>query len=154
MIEFPTVTREIRSLIGRRTELNTFLGSVFVASGIFLQNSLGGNLPAPLADVERHLFGFYAAMLLVPSLLLALRMSRLHGGMILNGMLCARLMRDQDFTSRWDVERAGSHNFLGVSFLQFALADFIAGFSASVMALALGATAPVALAFGGSTSLA
>jgi len=141
MIEFPTVSREVRSLIGRRQELNTFLGSVFAAAGIFLQNSLGGNLPGALVGVEGHLFGFYAVMLMVPSLILALRMARLHGGLVLNGVLYARLMRDQDFTERGDVDRAAAHNFFGVSFLQFLLADFIAGFSASVMALSLGVPA-------------
>jgi hypothetical protein len=138
MIEFPTVSREIRSLIARRQELSTFLGSVFAASGVFLQNALSGSLPASLAQLEEHLFAFYAVMLMAPSLILALRMARLHGGLVLNGVLYARLMRDQDFTSKGDVERAAAHNFAGVSFLQFLLTDLIAAFSASVMALAFG----------------
>ena len=154
MIEYPTVTREIRSLISRRQELNTFLGSVFAAAGIFLQNVLGGNLPGSLADIERHLFAFYAVMLMVPSLILALRMARLHGGMVLNGVLCARLMQDQDFTAKGSVERAAAHNFVGVSFLQFLLADFIVAFSASVMALSLGAPVRVAPVAGAAVFLA
>ncbi len=137
MIEFSTVSKEIRSLISRRQELNTFLGSVFAATGIFLQNALGGNLPASLARIEEHLFAFYAVMIMVPSLILALRMARLHGGMVLNGMLYARLLQDQDFTSRGDVKRAAALNVLGVSFLQFLLADFMAAFSAAVLALSL-----------------
>ena len=35
--------------------------------------------------MQEHLFAFYAIMVLVPSLLLALRMGRLHGGLTLNG---------------------------------------------------------------------
>jgi hypothetical protein len=153
MIEFPTVTKEIRSLISRRQELNTFLGSVFVATGIFLQNGLGGNLPSSLADIEVHLFGFYAVMLMVPSLILALRIARLHGGMVLNGVLYARLMQDQDFTTKGNVERAAAHNVFGVSFLQFLLADFIAAFSASVMALSLGGPGRAALSAGAAVFL-
>lgn len=154
MIEFATVSREIRSLIARRQELNTFLGSVFAATGIFLQNALGGNLPVALAGVEEHLFAFYAVMLMAPCLILALRMARLHGGLVLNGVLYARLMRDQDFTAVGDVGRAAAHNFAGVSFLQFVLADFIAAFSASVMALALGVPGRAAPAAGAAVFLA
>ena len=138
MIEFPTVSREIRSLIARRQELSTFLGSVFAASGVFLQNALSGSLPASLGEIEAHLFAFYAVMLMAPSLILALRMARLHGGLVLNGVLYARLTQDQDFTSKGNVERAAAHNFAGVSFLQFLLADLIAAFSASVMVLTFG----------------
>ncbi len=80
MIEFQTVTKEFRSLVSRRRDLLIFLGSVFAVLGIFLQNTLAGSPPPPLAEIEEHLFRFYAAMLMVPSLILALRMARLHGG--------------------------------------------------------------------------
>src|SRR3954447_18970688 len=154
MIEFQMVTKEIRSLISRRRELQTFLGSAFAALGIFLQNALQGSLPPALAPIEEHLFGFYAVMLMAPSLILALRMARLHGGMVLNGMLYSRLMQHQDFTRQGDPERAARHNFLGVSFLQFLLADFIAGFSAAVLALALAASLRIALVAGAGVFLA
>lgn len=154
MIEFPTVAREIRSLINRRKDLNTFLGSVFAGLGIFLQNALAGGLPPPLASLEAHIFLFYAVLLMVPSLILALRMARLHGGMVINGMLYARLMQDQDFTRKGDPERAAGHNYFGVSFLQFLLADFIAAFSAAVLALTLGAGPRGALAAGAVVFLA
>lgn len=153
MIEFPVVTKEIRSLISRRQELNTFLGSVFAAAGIFLQNALGGNLPGALAEIEEHVFAFYAVMLMVPSLILALRMARLHGGMVLNGVLYARLMREQNFTAKGNVERAAAHNFFGVSFLQFLLVDFIAAFSASVMSLSCGVPLKVTPAAGAAVFL-
>ena len=42
MIEFSTVSREFRSLVGRRRELRTLLGSVFAGLGIALQNALQG----------------------------------------------------------------------------------------------------------------
>ncbi len=145
MIEFRAVAAEIRSLIGRRQELSTLLGSVFVAAGVFLENSIGGNLPGPLVEVERHLFGFYAAILMVPSLILALRMARLHGGLVYNGILYARALEDQDFTARGNVLRAAAHNFAGISFVQFLLADFVAGFSTAVMALATGGSPGVAV---------
>ena len=50
MIEFPTVSQELRSLISRRKELHTFLGSVFAGLGILLQNVLQGSLPPGLAE--------------------------------------------------------------------------------------------------------
>ncbi len=74
---------------------------------------------------------------MVASLLLSLRMARLHGGMVLNGVLFARLMQEQDFTRRGDPQRAARHNHAGASFLQFVLLVLIAGFSSSVLALAL-----------------
>jgi len=148
MIEFPTVSQELRSLISRRKELHTFLGSVFAGLGILLQNVLQGSLPPGLADLESHIFCFYAVLLMVPSLILALRMARLHGGMVLNGVLYARLMQGQDFTRKGDPERAARHNVFGVSFLQFVLANFIAAFSAAVLALSLAATPLPAAATG------
>jgi hypothetical protein len=147
MIDFTAVSREVRSLVSRRRELLTFLGSVFAALGIFLQNALKGELPQVLAGLEQHLFTTYAFMLMVPSLVLALRLARLHAGLALNGTLYARLMQEQSFTTvppPGAVERAGRHNFAGLSFLTFLLATFLAGFSASLMALAL--QAPVWLA--------
>lgn len=136
-MQFSSVSTEIGSLVSRRRELNTFLGSLFAALGIFLQNTLQGSLPERLARLEEHIFLFYAVLLMVPSLLLSLRMARLHGGMVIQGMLYARWLSDQDFTWKGDVERASAHNFFSVSFLQSLLADFIAAFSAAVVALSL-----------------
>ncbi len=135
MIDFSTVSREFQGIVARRREQMTFLGSVFAASGLFLQNALQGNLPASLAGIEHHLFAFFATLLLVPSLITALRLARLHSGMVLNGMLYARLMRDQTYTDPGDIERASRHNFFGVSFLYFLLANLLAAFSASLLAL-------------------
>ncbi|HEY8503431.1 MAG TPA: hypothetical protein VIL46_02540 [Gemmataceae bacterium] len=139
MIDFRSVSREFRGLVDRRQELFMFLGSAFAAMGLFLQNVLQGGLPASLAPVQEHLFAFYAAVLMVVSLILALRMSRLHSGMIINGVLYARLMQEQDFARKGDPRRAARHNFLGVSFVQFLLANLIAFFSTAILCLALSA---------------
>jgi hypothetical protein len=145
MIEFASVSREFRGLVGRRRDLQTLLGSVFAGMGIFLQNALQGGVPESLGMVRRHVFAFYAIMLMVPCVLLALRMARLHGGMVLNGVLFARLMQGQDFTARPGVDAAARHNFSGVSFLQFALMDLLAGFSTAVLMLALDLAPAVAV---------
>lgn len=153
MIEFPTVSREFRSLIGRRRELQTLLGSVFAGLGIFLQNTLSGGLPDSLGMIRRHVFAFYAVLLMVPTVILALRMARLHGGLVLNGVLYARLMQGQDFTPSGDYRDAARHNDTGVSFLQFALMDLIAGFSTAVLAVALDAPKGAALIAAASVGL-
>ena len=114
MIDFTAVSREIRSVLARRRELMTFLGSVFAALGIFLQNLLGGQLPEALKSLERHTFAAYALLLMVPSLLLALRLAKLNAGMTLNGILYARLMQEQSFTDRAGADaplRAARVNF-------------------------------------------
>jgi hypothetical protein len=153
MIEFATVSREFRSLIGRRRELQTLLGSVFAGLGIFLQNTLQGGLPDSLGAIKRHLFAFYAILLMAPSLILALRMARLHAGLVLNGILIARLSENRAFTRPLSVRRAARHNYFGVSFLQFVLMDIIAGFSTTILALALHAEAIHALISGASVMI-
>jgi hypothetical protein len=150
MIDFTTVSREFRSVVSRRRGLLTFLGSVFAALGIFLQNALQqGSLPPALEGILSHIFAFYAVMLMVPCLILALRIAKLHGGMVLNGMLYARLMQEQTFTKPGQPDRAARHNFLGVSFLIFLLVAAIAGFSATVLALAFKAHLAWAVPFSG-----
>jgi hypothetical protein len=119
---------------------------VFAAMGLFLQNTLQGGLPASLGQIQQHVFAFYALILMVLSLILALRMATLHGGMVLNGILYARLMQEQNFTRKGDPARAARHNWFGVSFLQFVLVDLIAAFSAAILTLAL--SAPFLLAAG------
>jgi hypothetical protein len=147
MIDFTTVSREFRSLVERRRELLTFLGSAFAALGLFLRNLLSGGLPPSLAQIEQHGFAFYAFVLMVLSLILALRMAKLHGGMVLNGVLYARLMQEQEYTPhKGDPKRAARHNFLGASFLQFILVDLIASFSAAILGLAL--AIPLVLSIG------
>ena len=149
MIEFANASREFRSLIGRRRELQTLLGSVFAGLGIFLQNTLQGGLPESLGSVKRHLFAFYAIMLMAPCLILALRMARLHGGLVLNGILLAQLTQNRSFTRPLNVTKSARHNFVGVSFLQFVLMDMIAGFSTTILGLALQLKMLYALLAGG-----
>jgi hypothetical protein len=150
MIDFATASREFRSLIGRRRELQTLLGSVFAGLGIFLQNTLDGGLPNSLGSIKRHLFAFYAVLLMAPSLILALRMARLHGGLVLNGILIAQLTQGRSFTRPLNVEKSAKHNYFGVSFLQFVLMDLIAGFSMTILTLALHARMLHALLAGAS----
>lgn len=152
MIDFTTVSREFHSLVGRRREILTMLGSVFAGLGIFLQNGLQGNLPPALRAVEEHLFAFVSLLLMVTSLILALRMARLHGGLVLQGILFARLMQHQDFARKGDPRRSARHNYFGASFLQFVLVDLIAAFSAAVLALAVGAPAPLAAGAAGAVA--
>jgi hypothetical protein len=154
MIDFTAVSREIRSVLARRRELLTFLGSVFAALGIVLQNLLGHSLPPSLEGLERHTFAAYALLLMVPSLLLALRLAKLNAGMTLNGILFARLMQEQTFTERAGPNaprRAAGVNVFGVSFLMFLLSDLLASFAAALLDLSLAATpavsAPVVGAF-------
>jgi hypothetical protein len=154
VIDYTTVSREFQSLVARRRELMTLLGSVFAGLGLFLQNALQGNLPPALAALERHLFASVALVLLVASLILSLRMARLHGGMVLNGVLHARLLQDQDFTRKGDPDRAARPNHVGASFVQFALVTLIAGFSCAVLILALHLPRPVAAAGGAAVVVA
>ena len=136
MIDFTTVTREFRSLVDRRRDIQTFLGSGFAAMSVFLGNVLEGKLPPTLRAIQEHLFAFYALVLLVLSLILSLRLARLHAGMVLNGVLYARLL--QSSGGHGDPQRAARHNLFGVSFLQFVLVDLVAGFSMAILLFALG----------------
>jgi hypothetical protein len=151
MLDFTNVTREIRSVIARRRELLTFLGSVFAAMGLFLQDVLQQNMPPPYDKLVRHGFAYYALLLMVPSLILALRLARLNAGLTLNGILYQRLMQDQDFTRKAtgdSLRRAGRLNIFGVGFLMSFLTDLIAGFSAGLLVLALGVAREVAALVG------
>ena len=146
MIDFTTVTREFRSLVDRRRDLQTFLGSGFAAMSVFLGNVLEGKMPPTLRAIQEHVFAFYAFVLLVRTLILSLRLARLHAGMVLNGVLYARLM--QASGGHGDPYRAARHNTFGVSFLQFVLVDLIAGFSMAVLLLSLEQSLPAALGSG------
>ena len=66
MTDFETVSREIHGIIDRRRELDTFLGSVFAALGIFLQNALQGGLPVSLAQVQEPLLCWRLWLLRLP----------------------------------------------------------------------------------------
>jgi hypothetical protein len=69
---------------------------------------------------------------------------------VLNGILIAQLTQGRDFTRPLNVEASARHNYVGVSFLQFVLMDLIAGFSTTILALALHARMAIALIAGAS----
>jgi hypothetical protein len=148
MLDFTTVTREFRGLVDRRRDIATFIGSGFAAMSLFLSNALEGKLPPSLSALQEHLFAFYALVLMVMSLILALRMARLHGGMVLNGILYARLMQNQSFTRSGNPTRSARHNYFGVSFIQFIMIDLIAAFATSILFLAFGYSWGMSIAFG------
>jgi len=148
MIDFTNVAREFRSLIDRRRELFTLLGSVFAAVGLLMENVLQGKLPPSLAALETRIFATFALLLMVPALLISLRIARLHAGMTLNGVLFARLMQEQNFTRKGNPESSSKLNILGVSTLMFVLTDFIAASCAVLLALSLQAPLWVASAAG------
>jgi hypothetical protein len=140
MLDYTNVTREIRSLIARRRELLTFLGTVFAALGIFLQNVLQGSLPPVYHRLQLHGFAYYALLLLVPTLILSLRLARLNAGLTLNGILYQRLMQEQDFTRKATPatrRHAARLNVFGVGFLMSLLADIIAGLATALLVLAV-----------------
>src|SRR5262249_12026257 len=123
----------------------------FAALGLVLDNVLQGGLPPSLAGLQGQVFATYATLLLVPSLIIALRLARLNAGMTLHGMLYRRLLQEQDFAPKGDpkaVQQVPRINYFGVSFLMFLLTDLIAGFSAAILALALDYDYPVGLAAG------
>lgn len=148
------VTAEIRGLVQRRRELLTMTGSLFAALGIFLENVLQGRLPSTLRFLEGHVFAAYALMLLVPGAIIGLRLALLNGGMALNGVLYARLMRDAAFGPKADLAQAGRINPFGVFTLMFLLVDCIVGFAAALLALSLQAHPAAAAAAGVATSCA
>jgi hypothetical protein len=151
MLDFTGVTREIRSVVARRRELLTFLGTVFAAMSLFLEDVLQENLPKPYDKIVEHGFAYFALLLMVPSLILALRLARLNGGLTLNGILYQRLMQEQDFTRKATAEtlkRAGRLNVFGVGFQMSFLADVIAGFSAALLVAGLGGSAALAALVG------
>ncbi|HJT76860.1 MAG TPA: hypothetical protein VJ739_06620 [Gemmataceae bacterium] len=152
MLDYTNVSREVRSLVSRRRELLTFLGSVFAALGIFLQNVLQGTLPPVYHRMQQHAFAYYALLLLVPSVILSLRLARLNAGLTLNGILYQRLMQEQDFTRKGSaatMRRAARLNVFGVGFLMSLLADLLAGLAAALLVLALAREPWEAAAAGG-----
>ncbi|KOR33481.1 hypothetical protein TI05_00765 [Achromatium sp. WMS3] len=114
VLDFSVVTREIRSIIVRRRELMVFLGSLFVALSLFLDNLLHGSLPPALASIGQQAFFNYSIMLLVPSLLIALRIMRLHNGMTINGVFYSQILSKHGDAFA-DPLRASKLNWTGIS---------------------------------------
>lgn len=147
VLDFGTIGREIRSLVSRRRELMMFLGSLFAAMGIYLENVLEGKLPGALARLEQRAFFTYSAAVLIPAVLIALRMAKMHAGMVINGTLYARVLHET-LRPRMDPARSARLNWGGFSTQLFLLADLIAGLEAALLALAIGLGVTFAVAVG------
>lgn len=113
-LDFSHVSQEVRSLVTRRRELMVFLGSLFVALSIYLNNLLHGGLPPALAHIANHAFFSYSLMLLLPSIIIALRIMRLHNGMTINGIFYAHILAQSGDHSA-DPIRASRLNWAGIS---------------------------------------
>lgn len=138
VLDFSRISIEFRNLVSRRRELVIFLGSLFAAMGIMLQNILEGKLPRGLATLKGSAFLAYALLLLVPTVVIALRIARLHGGLVVNGIFYARTLA-ASIRPNLDPRAAARLNWSGVSTQMFLLAAVISGFASGLLALALAA---------------
>lgn len=147
-LDFSTVRREIRGVVARRRELTLFLGSLFAAMGMLLQRMLDGELPDALKSIEHSAFFMHALLVLIPTTLLAMRIAKLHAGMIINGVFYAHavhsLKPDAPSTSS-----AARLKWRGFSSSIFWLAAFLAGVESAVLVLSLHFEPAVAAAAGG-----
>jgi hypothetical protein len=151
-IDFSRVSRELRSIIARRRELILFLGSLFAGAGIYLQNILEGKLPDSLKALEQSAFLTFSLALLAASTVIALRLSKLHFGMTLNGILFKAALQSGGDAS-YDPLRGGKLNWAGVSTQFFLLTAVIAGFSAGLLALSRGLPWPIVVAAGAGVTM-
>jgi hypothetical protein len=143
VLDFSTVSREIRGVVARRRELLIFLGSLFAAMSLFLQKSLDGELPDSFRGLQRHIFAFHSVLVLVPCILLALRISKLHAGLTINGVFYSRMEQSLGIAAHpW---RAARLNMFGVSAAMVYLVELLAAGEAAVLTLALGYDWPLAL---------
>lgn len=116
VIRFSYVSREIRSIVARRREILLFLASLFAAVGIYLQNLSLDTLPEGLAPLREQALLTYALIVGIPSFLLALRIARLHGGMVINGLFYRKIL-GKPLTYKL--------NFAGISTQMFLLSALI-----------------------------
>jgi hypothetical protein len=139
VLDFDTVSREFRSVIARRREQLLFLGSLFAAMSLFLQNVLDGKLPDSLKLLEENAFLLHSVMMLAPTVLIALRIGKMHAGLTINGVFYRRALRLIDAHEGSDdrLRNAGRLNLFGVSSMQYLLAALFAGGEAMLLALAL-----------------
>lgn len=135
-LDFGHVSREIRSLVSRRRELMTFLGSLFAALGIYLDNLLQGKFPPILEGLGEQTFATYSIMVLLPTVIIALRIARLHGGMVINGVFYQYLIRPVR-PGEANPQAAARINWSGVSNGLFVMCALIAGLAAALLILAL-----------------
>jgi hypothetical protein len=129
LIRFSYVSREIRSIVARRREILIFLASLFAAVGIYLQNLSLETLPDGLAMLREQALLTYALVVGIPSFLLALRIARLHGGMVINGLFYRALLR-KSLTHRL--------NLAGISTQMFVLSAIITAWAVWLFISGLG----------------
>ncbi len=129
VIRFSYVSREIRSIVARRREILLFLASLFAAVGIYLQNLSLETLPEGLAALREQALLTYALIVGIPSFLLALRIGRLHGGMVINGIFYRKLL-GKSLTYNL--------NFAGISTQMFLLASLISAWAVWLLVESLG----------------
>ncbi|KOR29436.1 hypothetical protein TI03_02325, partial [Achromatium sp. WMS1] len=113
-----------------------FLGSLFVALSLFLDNLLHGGLPPALAGIEKHAFFNYSVMLLIPTLLIALRVMRLHSGMTINGIFYSQILNKHG-NNNVNPLLASKLNWTGISTGLFLLTVLNATLAATLFALSL-----------------
>lgn len=148
VLDFGVVTREVRSLVARRRELLLFLGSLFAGMGIYLQNILEGKLPKSLTRLESNAFLTYSLALTIPTIIIALRLAKLHAGMIINGVFYAKLLSAK-LRPQLDPAKASRLNFAGVSVQFFTLTALIASLGAALWTLSMGRAPTAAAIVGG-----
>ncbi len=136
-LDFGTVSREIRNIVARRRELLIFLGSLFAGTSLFLQRVLDGELPESFRRVEDHAFLIHSLMALIPCLIIALRVSKLHAGLIINGVFYRRLESTVG-EAKGTLFQASQLNIFGMSASFFWLVAVMAAAEVGVLTLALG----------------
>lgn len=145
-LDFSYVSHEIRSIVSRRRDIMLFLSSLFAAVGIYLQNILQGNLPDALKALEGQSFLSYSIIILIPSTLLALRIAKLHSGMVINGIFYSYILQ-QKLGSTKDPAGAAKLNWTGVSTQLFLLTNIIASWAILILFQALNFNPLIAFAF-------
>ncbi|MGC3969779.1 MAG: hypothetical protein QM775_21345 [Pirellulales bacterium] len=146
VLDFSTVSREIRSIVARRRELLIFLGSLFAAMSLFLQKVLDGELPESFRGLQHHIFALHAVLVLVPCVIIVLRIAKLHAGMTINGVFYSHMEKSLGRPAMpW---RAAKLNLFGVSAAMVYLVDMLAAGEAAILTLALGYRWPIALGIG------
>lgn len=138
-LDFSTISHEFRSVVARRRDLMLFLGSLFAAMGLFLQKILDGELPPGLKSLELSAFFVHSILVLVPTVLIALRLAKLHTGLTINGVFYRRAVQEiRDGRRRkTDVRASARLNPFGVSTALFLLASFLASGESALLALSL-----------------
>lgn len=135
VLDFGTVSREIRGIVARRRSLMLFLGSLFAAMSMFLQRVLDADLPVAFQGIEHRAFLAHALLVLAPCIVIALRVAKLHSGMVINGVFYCKL--EQSLGKPSSPEHAARLNIFGVSAALFYLVALLAAGEAGVLTLAL-----------------